>query len=81
VSQGGTNFVAVLYFQMYSRIVLLFLHSGNLIHNTDWCLFFRRLKINHDTNVFILESGTIANSYFKQLVTDFISGNDTNDES
>ncbi len=23
---------------MYSRIVLLFLHSGNLIRNTDWCL-------------------------------------------
>ncbi len=25
---------------MYSRIVLLFPHSGNLIRITDWCLFF-----------------------------------------
>jgi hypothetical protein len=25
---------------MYSHIVLLFMHSGNLIRNTDWCLFF-----------------------------------------
>ncbi len=25
---------------MYSRIMLLFLHLGNLIRNTDWCLFF-----------------------------------------
>jgi hypothetical protein len=31
---------------MYSRIVSLFLHLGNLIRNIDWCLFFRRLKIN-----------------------------------
>jgi hypothetical protein len=38
-----------------------FLRSGHLIHNTDWCLFFRRLKINHDSHEFILESGTVAN--------------------
>jgi hypothetical protein len=25
---------------MYSRNVLQFLHSGNLIHNIDWCLLF-----------------------------------------
>jgi hypothetical protein len=48
---------------MYSCIMLLFLHFGNLIRNIDWCLFFRRLKINHDTHEFILKSGTIANSY------------------
>jgi hypothetical protein len=47
---------------MFSRIVLLFLHLGNLIRNIDWCLFFRRLRINLDTHEFILESGTIANT-------------------
>jgi hypothetical protein len=26
------------------------------------CLFFRRLKINHDSHVFILEFGTVANT-------------------
>jgi hypothetical protein len=26
------------------------------------CLFFRRLKINHESHEFILESGTVANS-------------------
>jgi hypothetical protein len=25
---------------MYSLIMLLFLHSENLIRNIDWCLFF-----------------------------------------
>jgi hypothetical protein len=25
---------------MYSLIVLQFLHSGNLIRNINWCLFF-----------------------------------------
>jgi hypothetical protein len=37
------------------------LYLGKLIHNSDWCLFFRRLKINHDSHEFTLESGTIAN--------------------
>ncbi len=47
-----------------------FLHSGNLIHNIDWCLFFCRLKINHDSHEFILESGTIMNrqSVYRQNV-------------
>jgi hypothetical protein len=27
------------------------------------CLFFRRLKINHESHEFILDSGTAANSY------------------
>ncbi len=27
-------------------------------------LFFRRLRINHDSHEFVLESGTIANSQF-----------------
>jgi hypothetical protein len=27
------------------------------------CLFFCRLKINHDTHKFILDSGTVANTY------------------
>jgi hypothetical protein len=47
----------------YSCIVLLFQYLGKLIHNIDWCLFFRRLKVNHDVHEFILDSGTIANSY------------------
>ncbi len=46
----------------YSCIVLLFLYLGKLIRNTDWCLFFRRLKINHDVHEFILDSGTVANN-------------------
>jgi hypothetical protein len=36
--------------------------------NTDWCLFFCRLKINRDSHEFILESGTVANSTFKGSV-------------
>jgi hypothetical protein len=47
---------------LYSRIVCNFLHPGNLIRNIDWCLFFRSLKINHDSHEFILESGTVVNS-------------------
>jgi hypothetical protein len=27
------------------------------------CLFFRRLKTNHESHEFILESGTVANNY------------------
>ncbi len=30
---------------------------------TDLCLFFCRLKINHDYHEFILEFGTVANIY------------------
>jgi hypothetical protein len=41
--------------------MLLFLHPGMLIRNTDSCLFYR-LKINHDSQEFILESGTVANT-------------------
>jgi hypothetical protein len=40
-----------------------FLRLLNLIRNTDWCLFFHRLKINHDSHECILESGTAVNSY------------------
>jgi hypothetical protein len=47
---------------MHSRIMLLFLHPGNLIRILIG-VYFRRLKINHDTHEFILETGTIANSY------------------
>jgi hypothetical protein len=47
---------------MHSHIVLLFLHQGNCyIILID--VIFCRLKINHDSHEFILESGTIANSY------------------
>jgi hypothetical protein len=46
---------------IYSRNMSQVLHPGNLILNIDWCLFFRRLKINHDSHEFILESGTVAN--------------------
>jgi hypothetical protein len=49
---------------MYPHNVLQFPTSGNLIRDTDWCLFFRRLKINHDSNEFIFESGTVANTIF-----------------
>ncbi len=31
-------------------------------HVVDSCLFFRRLKINHDSHEFILEFGTDANT-------------------
>jgi hypothetical protein len=41
-----------------------FLRSGILIHNNDKCLFFRRLKINHESHEFILESGTVANTTY-----------------
>jgi hypothetical protein len=48
----------------YSHTVLCcyFLHSGNLICNIDWCLFFA-VKINHDSHEFILESGTVMNKH------------------
>ncbi len=58
----------------YYAFVVLYLHvfmyhatipasrESDVIHNINWCLFFRRLKINHDTHEFILESGTVANS-------------------
>jgi hypothetical protein len=49
---------------IYSRNMLQF-RSGNLIRNTDWCLFFCRLKINHDFHELILESGSIVKSYSK----------------
>ncbi len=52
---------------VHSRIMLLFLHSGILIRNTDG-VYFRRLKINHDSHEFILESGTDANNYKKGYV-------------
>jgi hypothetical protein len=46
-----------------SCIMLLFLHSGKLIHNTVLiCVYFCRLKINHDSPEFILESGAVENT-------------------
>ncbi len=53
---------------MYSRIVLLFPALRDLICNINWCLFSRRLKINHDSHEFILESGTVANSNYLKKV-------------
>jgi hypothetical protein len=41
-----------------------FLRSGILIHNTYKCLFFCRLKINHESHEFILESGTVVNTTY-----------------
>jgi hypothetical protein len=41
---------------------------GKLIHSIDWCLFFRRLKINHDPHELDLNlapSRTISLTYFK----------------
>jgi hypothetical protein len=29
------------------------------------CLFFRRLKINHESHEFILDPGTVANTYIR----------------
>jgi hypothetical protein len=52
----------VLYLHVFTyRATVLFLHLGYLIHNIDRCLFFRRLKINHDTHELILESVTVTN--------------------
>jgi hypothetical protein len=53
---------------IYSRNMSQFPHTGNLIRNIDWCLFFRRLKINHDSHEFILESGTVANSHSLRIL-------------
>jgi hypothetical protein len=53
---------------VYSHNMLHFLYSGNLIRNINWCLFFRRLKINHESHEFILESGTVANNYYLLIV-------------
>ncbi len=33
------------------------------------CLFFRRLKINHESHEFILESGTVANSKYERSIS------------
>jgi hypothetical protein len=53
--------VVVILLIMHSRIVLLLLYQGNwyIILNG---VYFRRLKINHDSHEFILESGTVANN-------------------
>jgi hypothetical protein len=57
-SSMNSNYYALLSCNiMYSRIVLLSLHSGNLIRNVDV-----NVKLNHDSHEFILESGTVANT-------------------
>jgi hypothetical protein len=35
-------------------------------------VYFRRLKINHDTHEFILESGTVTNTFSKVVLKVFI---------
>ncbi len=35
--------------------------------NIDWCLFFCRLKINHDSHEFILKLGTVANIHMGNI--------------
>ncbi len=44
----------------YPHIVLLFLHLEKQFVILI-AVYFRRLKINHDTHEFILESGTVTN--------------------
>jgi hypothetical protein len=44
-------------------------------------VYFRRLKINHDSHEFILESGTIANIYVEQIHPAIISSSWVMDES
>ncbi len=53
---------------------LSFLHVGNLIHNTDWCLF-SQVKNKHDIHEFILDSGTVANTSYLGYI--FRTGMDT----
>jgi hypothetical protein len=43
---------------MHSHTLSLFLHPGNLIRVILIGVYFRSLKIKHDTHEFILESGT-----------------------
>jgi hypothetical protein len=48
------------YILMHSRIMLLF---QGILFIILISVNFHRLKINHDTHEFILESGTIMNTY------------------
>jgi hypothetical protein len=44
-------------------ILLMSIHARTSgFSNNDWCLFFYRLKLNHDSHEFILEFGAVANS-------------------
>jgi hypothetical protein len=40
--------------------LIICLHISEFSH-TDWCLFFCRLKVNHDSHEFILVLGIVAN--------------------
>jgi hypothetical protein len=59
------DYVFCLYNSVYSiDMPCIVSTTGELIHVTDCCLYiFRRLKINHDSHEFILESGTVANTH------------------
>jgi hypothetical protein len=50
------------YVTFLGSAIIVPLHVHDCGCNNNRCLFFRRLKINHDTHEFILDSGTIANS-------------------
>ncbi len=44
-------------------LIMIIPWFANQASKTDLCLFFCTLKINHDSHEFILEFGTVANSY------------------
>jgi hypothetical protein len=56
-----------------SRLIILLMIIYHLsidrIFSLSDCLFFCRLKINHDSHEFILEFGTVANRYALSLVS------------
>jgi hypothetical protein len=64
-------------YKLFCNAIALLLHTYLLMTNNhclflvyklclynNRCLFFRRLKINHDTDEFILDSGTVTKVYF-----------------
>ncbi len=46
----------------YPCFIMIFCVHTSRFYNTDWCLFFCRLKINYDSHKFILEFSTVANN-------------------
>jgi hypothetical protein len=51
-----------LYIFLYCSVMQIIAPLLKLCLHNNRCLFFRRLKINHESNEFILDSGTVANN-------------------
>jgi hypothetical protein len=52
-------------------LTIYFFYDWYFVSMPD-CLFFCRLKINHDSHEFILEFGTVANNYYRKCINIYI---------